>query len=238
MDKANIMKALELAREMAADIGAEILLDDDAIIDDDHLDSFWYGGEIGRIRFANGWTVVVVVNGKVRITAVINGEEYEYTSEDNSGAYNDDIAKVITGDKMLYALENEIGNDDYLSYGNNNWVEYNLLSPGGEFIDLGMEGDNIVDNVLDAFTNVEDYIPIIRAYADDECATPKADASAADKMAELKKALFNAGRDAIEEFLGYDIPDDEDDDVTDNRLDMAINAMSDDDIAVAYAKLV
>lgn len=47
-----------------------------------------------------------------------------------------------------------------------------------------------------------------------------------DAAETLKKAVMLSGRDAVEVVLGYAIPDDEDKDVTDNRLDQAVMAMS------------
>ena len=42
----------------------------------------------------------------------------------------------------------------------------------------------------------------------------------------LKQALFQRGHTEIENFLDYQIDPDEDKDVTDKRLDMAIDQMS------------
>lgn len=42
----------------------------------------------------------------------------------------------------------------------------------------------------------------------------------------LKQALFRRGHTEIENFLDYQIDPDEDKDVTDKRLDMAIDQMS------------
>lgn len=46
----------------------------------------------------------------------------------------------------------------------------------------------------------------------------------------LKKALFMAGTEAIEDFLGYSLDTDEEDDTVENRLDEAYAQMPDDEI--------
>ena len=52
----------------------------------------------------------------------------------------------------------------------------------------------------------------------------------------LKQALFCSGTEALEDFLGYGIPEGEDEDVTDNRLDIAYLEMSDEDLERFYAR--
>lgn len=45
-----------------------------------------------------------------------------------------------------------------------------------------------------------------------------------DDVEKLKRRLFDAGREAIERVLGYEIDPEEDKDVTDRRLDMALES--------------
>lgn len=52
----------------------------------------------------------------------------------------------------------------------------------------------------------------------------------------LKQALFQRGHTEIENFLDYQIDPDEDKDVTDKRLDMAIDQMSPQDFWDAVAR--
>lgn len=49
-----------------------------------------------------------------------------------------------------------------------------------------------------------------------------------EKWELLKQELFNGGITAIEEFLGYKIPPNEEKDVTENRLDQEYNQLRDD----------
>lgn len=52
----------------------------------------------------------------------------------------------------------------------------------------------------------------------------------------LKQALFQRGHTEIENFLDYEINHEEDKDVTDKRLDMAIDEMSHRDFWDAVAR--
>jgi hypothetical protein len=54
----------------------------------------------------------------------------------------------------------------------------------------------------------------------------------------LKSTVFDNGLEGIEDFLGYEIDENEDKDVTDNRMDIAINEMSDAQFFAAYLSWV
>lgn len=56
------------------------------------------------------------------------------------------------------------------------------------------------------------------------------------RFEELKTMLFNEGVDAIEDFLGYEIPFDEDKDVLDRRLDLVYEQMPTDVLEKFYEK--
>lgn len=54
----------------------------------------------------------------------------------------------------------------------------------------------------------------------------------------LKSTVFDNGLEGIEDFLGYEIDENEDKDVTDNRMDAAINEMSDAQFFAVYLSWV
>lgn len=56
------------------------------------------------------------------------------------------------------------------------------------------------------------------------------------RFEELKSALFDAGQEAIEDFLGYEISPDEDKDVTDNRMNETWNQMPWEELSKFYKK--
>lgn len=52
----------------------------------------------------------------------------------------------------------------------------------------------------------------------------------------LKRELFMDGFDAIENFVGYKLNEDEDDDVIERRVDIAIDYMSEDELNIWFVK--
>ena len=51
-----------------------------------------------------------------------------------------------------------------------------------------------------------------------------------EKIKLLKRELFMDGFDTIENFVGYKLNEDEDDDVIERRVDIAIDSMSEDEL--------
>lgn len=52
----------------------------------------------------------------------------------------------------------------------------------------------------------------------------------------LKRELFMDGFDTIETFVGYKLNEDEDDDVIERRVDIAIDSMSKDELNIWFVK--
>lgn len=52
----------------------------------------------------------------------------------------------------------------------------------------------------------------------------------------LKRELFMDGFDTIETFVGYKLNEDEDDDVIERRVDIAIDSMSEDELNIWFVK--
>lgn len=52
----------------------------------------------------------------------------------------------------------------------------------------------------------------------------------------LKRELFMDGFDKIETFVGYKLNEDEDDDVIERRVDIAIDSMSEDELNIWFVK--
>lgn len=52
----------------------------------------------------------------------------------------------------------------------------------------------------------------------------------------LKRELFMDGFDTIETFVGYKLNEDEDDDVIERRVDIAIDLMSEDELNIWFVK--
>lgn len=52
----------------------------------------------------------------------------------------------------------------------------------------------------------------------------------------LKRELFMDGFDTIETFVGYKLNENEDDDVIERRVDIAIDSMSEDELNIWFVK--
>ena len=52
----------------------------------------------------------------------------------------------------------------------------------------------------------------------------------------LRRELFMDGFDTIETFVGYKLNEDEDDDVIERRVDIAIDSMSEDELNIWFIK--
>lgn len=57
-----------------------------------------------------------------------------------------------------------------------------------------------------------------------------------EKIKLLKRELFMDGFDTIENFVGYKLNEDEDDDVIERRVDIAIDSMSEDELNIWFVK--
>lgn len=57
-----------------------------------------------------------------------------------------------------------------------------------------------------------------------------------EKIKLLKRELFMDGFDTIETFVGYKLNEDEDDDVIERRVDIAIDSMSEDELNIWFVK--
>lgn len=55
-----------------------------------------------------------------------------------------------------------------------------------------------------------------------------------EKIKLLKRELFMDGFDTIETFVGYKLNEDEDDDVIERRVDIAIDSMSEDELNIWF----
>lgn len=57
-----------------------------------------------------------------------------------------------------------------------------------------------------------------------------------ERIKYLKRELFMDGLDTIENFVGYELNEDEDDDVIERRVDIAIDSMSEDELNIWFEK--
>ena len=141
------------------------------LIDKDHLDCLWYGGEVGTIKY-KGYTIAIGAYGDVRLYGKIKGSWVEVKDKNNAGeAYGAIAVEHEIDDDALHALTSDTSEYGYLVYENNNWFEVDLISPEGEWIDLCGSDNVLSDDLLDCFSSVDDYF----AFVDGEIEERKTD---------------------------------------------------------------
>ena len=159
MTQAEFEKKLLDIKQQEEKYGVEIHITD--LIDKDHLDCIWYGGEVGTIKY-DGYIITIGAYGDVRLCGTIGGEEINIKDK-NNGGYAYDVLGAKIDDEKLHALLTGYGEgNDYLAFENNNWFEVDLISPDGKWIDL-CGADNVLDNdLLDCFSNIETYFEYVK----------------------------------------------------------------------------
>ena len=123
--------------------------------DKDHLDCIFYGGEVGCIKYHN-YIITIEAIGDVEINGLINGEEFYCRDRQNSGNIYYELGNIID-DKKLEELSSYETSDqnNYINYENNNWFEFNLITPNGDWIDMCGYDNILSDNILDCFEDIE-----------------------------------------------------------------------------------
>ena len=137
--------------------GVKIHISD--IIDKDHLDCTWYGGEVATIQY-EGYIITIGAYGDIRLSGTINGEEIYINDKNNGGEVYNELGRKLNDETLDELLESEDENN-YLCFQNNNWFEVDLISPNGEWIDL-CSADNVLDdNLLDCLMNISYYFEYV-----------------------------------------------------------------------------
>lgn len=155
----NINASLERAFKEAEKLGVILNIEPDFFIDDDHLDCIWYGGWIGSMEY-KGYTIDLEVHGEVNVGGLINGVEFSYRNDDNTGAMSAEadssLRTAFKSDAELHkALDSE---DAYLVYENNNWIECFVTEPGKtecEFHTMLDYGYDILESICDVASRIE-----------------------------------------------------------------------------------
>lgn len=149
-----IQKVLAESREKAAELGVELHVDKDTFVDDDHLDTVWYGGELGWLKYA-GYEVHFEVTGDVFITGTYNGEPFEYRNKNNDGAMSHNADDALRSNFFSDGQFHEAIQNCDIEYENNNWVEAHVKKADGEWIDAVVDD---ADDVLDVFSNITAWV--------------------------------------------------------------------------------
>jgi hypothetical protein len=144
-----------VATIMAQQVRFGVHIDIFNIIDKDHLNCTWYGGQVGCITMPDGWWISIEAHGEIRLEGEVKGHGYvDVTEKSNNGGVYDEIGRWCD-DNKLHRLLNSGTDSDYLAFGNNNWFEANVISPDGEFFDMCFADNILDDNILACFEHVE-----------------------------------------------------------------------------------
>ena len=156
MNKKEFSDSLKRIKENEKKYNVKIDITD--IIDYEHLDCSFYGGEVGSITFPDGAIIVIETFGEIRLCGIIDNKPVEIVDKANQGIFKKSDIQLT--DSLLDKLLNSADSSNYLAFGNNNWFQANLITPSGEWIDL-TETDNILsDNLLECFENIERIIAL------------------------------------------------------------------------------
>lgn len=137
--------------------GVKIHISD--IIDKDHLDCTWYGGEVATIQY-EGYIITIGAYGDIRLGGVINGEEIYVNDKNNGGEVYHELGRKLNDDQ-LYSLLHSEDENNYLCFENNNWFEVDLISPSDEWIDLCFADNVLDDNLLDCLMDISSYFEYV-----------------------------------------------------------------------------
>ena len=137
--------------------GVKIHISD--IIDKDHLDCTWYGGEVATIQY-EGYIITIGAYGDIRLSGIINGEEIYIKDKNNGGEVYNELGHKLNDETLHELLESEDENN-YLCFQNSNWFEVDLISPNGEWIDLFCADNVLDDNLLDCLMNISYYFEYV-----------------------------------------------------------------------------
>ena len=150
---------LALSKIMSQEKTYDVKIHISDIIDKDHLDCTWYGGEVATILY-EGYTITIGAYGDIPLNGIINREEIYIKDKNNGGEVYHELGRKLN-DETLHELLNSEDENNQLCFENSNWFEVDLISPNGEWIDL-CSADNVLDdNLLDCLMNISYYFEYV-----------------------------------------------------------------------------
>ena len=130
------------------------------IIDKDHLNCIWYRGEIGTIKYRD-CVILIEARGDISVFGTMNGVAIDIRDKGPYGnRVYDELGSTCT-DARLARLLDSLDDNNRLHILNNNWFEFNILTPEGEFIDMGSTDNVLGDNLLECFENIFEYVEYV-----------------------------------------------------------------------------
>lgn len=128
--------------------------------DKDHLDSFWYGGEVGQIIFPDGYTVTISAIGDNECNGHFEGVgDFRFSDKANGGTAFPKLGAVLNDDML-----NDDEEPNYIIWHSYNWFEANVITPDGKYVDMSGLANNVISgNYLECFEVIVDYCDLIKA---------------------------------------------------------------------------
>lgn len=165
-----IKKTLRSIGRVAEKHGATFVVDENGLIDDEHLNPFWYSGEIGHIEYRS-WNVSVETSDEaaVAFSGRLLGKEEHFEDTDGVGGYVSPYSEVIRDDAALSYLTNEKNreNENYIAFSVKPRLRISFQDDEGDTVDLLPAGkERIAEglNVLDALGLLPDCVRYIDEY--------------------------------------------------------------------------
>lgn len=129
--------------------------------DERHLNCLWYGGEVATIKY-KGYTVTIEARGDIRLYGQYQNKDIEFVDKHDGGEAYWELGSLID-DKTLEILLNADPDtdNDYLVCENNNWFEFDLISPDGKFIDCSCYDNILSDNLFDFIDDIPYFVDVV-----------------------------------------------------------------------------
>lgn len=138
---------IERARKAAHENRAYLVIKNDAIIDNDHLNVVWYGGGIATLMYQN-YALEIVASGEVCIVGEIGDSDFRYQNKMGDGAYAmnacDSLRTTFKSDKEFEKALDE----GKISYQDNSWFEYFVYNDDDEVVADEVEDSESLADVL------------------------------------------------------------------------------------------
>lgn len=131
------------------------------LIDNQHQDSFWYGGCCAEFNY-EGYTILIEANGDM-IATLFDEKENELAyckDKNNGGTFYWEMGQYIKNDKELTKAIS--GGRLIIDY--NNWWEVFVIDKDGKWYDLMWDLDNgyLMDAIEETIDNVDKIIGCVK----------------------------------------------------------------------------
>lgn len=131
------------------------------VIDERHLDCFWYGDRVAEVDY-KGYTFILGAYGDVRATLLDENDNEIAEVRDiwNNGRFYHEMRHFIPDDAALIKL----CQDGRLVYENSNWWKVLIDAPDGTHHDIGwvLNDDDLIDALTEMIDGMDKVIAEIK----------------------------------------------------------------------------